>query len=887
MRMCAGRATEADWFVHIPEGGKTGRPRQSVAELRAANREAQMKEAGFDLDEERLRMEMSDEKLSKEDLLGSLGVGVKDENNPVAGVVGNVDDIMASAVSGQVNNEPLRTKEDKTSTQKQVQNPKRDKNTSINSNQTTTPGEDLDFLGTTNVLNPGDLVIHNRHGIGCFRGVERTVSTSYRPGQEIPGLEQARGGERPIQEFAVLEYRDGDVYVPFSHLEVIRKLNTKEASMVKKLDTITGAGIYASHMEKRGRRTKHAAKKKTREKIRKQLVNLHALYASRNSIQRDPFPIDHEAETAFSEVCPFTLTEDQQEAVVQVLSDMSEKSTPMDRLLCGDVGFGKTEVAMRAALRAVKAGKQVAILSPTTILAQQHFDTFTERFGASHPDITIRCMSRFVAKNLNKETKEMICKGQVQIAIGTHMLLSDTCVFKNLGLLIVDEEHRFGVNQKEKMRARYRCVDALFLSATPIPRTLHLALSGLRDTSVLRVPPFGRKPVVTQVSAVGAGLVRHAVKSEVERGGQVFYVVPRIEGIEAIVQWIQDLFPNMGVLMAHGKCSDLEQRIWSFAKHEYDVLVCTTIIENGINMPLVNTIIIQDAHQFGLAQLHQLRGRVGRCDTQAYAYLMYSETPGAQTLQSIQRLEVLAQNSSLGAGFAIAQRDMEMRGVGTVIGVEQHGNNAVEADEYARMLAEELEHARTGNPIPISLPEPTKSVEVFLPVASLIPSEYISDFNEKIASYTQMSTAKTRKELLVVAKKIQAKFGKLPPQTRRHVSVLELKLFAKSLGITRILVERQHVVMDWAVDEVAFQRLITFLPEEQARSRCQHVAGDEQVIIRGLGLCTGDVQLTTLRSFLSCFDKASQWIEREKIKYAEGQGELQKYLKKSRETVTP
>lgn len=333
--------------------------------------------------------------------------------------------------------------------------------------------------------------------------------------------------------------------------------------------------------------------------------------------------------------------------------------------------------------------------------------------------------------------------------------------------------------------------------------------------------------------------------------------MPRIDGIEDSASWVRDLFPDLRVLVAHGQCPDLERRIWAFSQHEYDVLVCTTIIENGINMPDVNTVIVQDAGRFGLAQLHQLRGRVGRSDIQAYAWMLYSHHPFSRNGNSMNRLMALEKNSSLGSGFAIAQRDMEMRGVGTVLGVEQHGNSTIDADEYAQMLAEELESARTNKPVPISLPEPVASTEVLLPVASMIPDSYISDFDEKMVVYSALSNAKTQSQLLEIMQGMERQFGPLPSPSRRHVSILELKLCAKLLGITRIFTERQHVIIDWRISEEAFKRVAAFLPNEQARKRCQHVFPEERIFIRGLGICSGDVQLTTLRSYIDCISKAA------------------------------
>lgn len=697
----------------------------------------------------------------------------------------------------------------------------------------------------------GDIVNHERYGIGRFVGLERTY-----PKNSDPSV--------GVQEFAVLEYRDGDVFVPPSHLDLITSLHKDEAKKVKQLDVISGAASYPmTQVSLRSRRASFLARQRTRQKIRQQLVNLHGMYAQRTTIEREPFPINAEIEDRFHNSRSFQLTDDQHKAISQILSDMSDRPRPMDRLLCGDVGFGKTEVAMCAALRALLAGRQVAVLSPTTILAQQHFETFKERFKMADLGFNIACFTRFVPRKDIMAQRQSIYDGTLNIAIGTHTLLNDNIEFKNLGLLIVDEEHRFGVNQKERIRSRYRWTDTLFLSATPIPRTLHMSLSGLRDVSVLRIPPPGRKPVMTRIAQTGSGVVRSAIQFEIERGGQVFFVVPRVEGIESTAIWIRDLFTDdrVRVIVAHGSTKDLEQRVWAFSKKEYNVLLCTTIIENGIHMPEANTIIIQDAARFGLAQLHQLRGRVGRGEAQAFALLLYaSRTAGS--LSSFQRLRALEANSQLGSGFAIAQKDMEMRGVGTVLGVEQHGNNAVGAEEYAKMLAEELEQARTGKPVPISLPV-TNKVEIFLPVSSLIPDNYVGDFENKMTLYKLMSDCADIHQLLKVTSMMEKIYGAMPPETRRHVSLLEVKLFAKSLGIRKVTVERHHVVLDWPIEAAAFSRLVAFLPDKQSRQRCELIEPEERILIRGLGTCSGIMQLAKLRTLFEYFDKAAEGLNRD------------------------
>lgn len=693
------------------------------------------------------------------------------------------------------------------------------------------------------VIRPKDLVMHARHGVGRFRGLERTSSSS-----------------GPTQEYAVVEYRDGDVYVPLSQLESLRRLSKEEGDTITALDAVSGSGSFndssdANNM--RSRRSKFKAREKARAKIREQLVNLHGLYAARESIKRPKYPSFLADEAEFLERCEFELTPDQKVAVAEVLKDVSEVDRPMDRLLCGDVGFGKTEVALQAAFRILLAGKQVAILAPTTILAQQHFETLKGRLEDIYPQFPVCVLTRFTPRKSVLAIRERIANGEAKVIVGTHILLGDTTKFKNLGLLIVDEEHRFGVNQKEKLRSKHRRVDTLFMSATPIPRTLHLALSGLRDTSVLKMPPPGRKPVITRVAASGSGVVRKALSKEFKRDGQVFFVVPRIEGIEATGNWLQDLFPEARILIAHGQHKDLERRILSFSNGEYDILVCTSIIENGINMPKVNTMVVQDAARFGMAQLHQLRGRVGRCDLQAYTWLLYTRRPGGDSVPAHERLRALERFSGLGAGFAIAQRDMEMRGVGTVLGVDQHGYSSLDAEDYSRMLVEELEAAKTGKPVPMTLPSPVPTTEVFLPVASFVPPEYVTDVDEKMSIYGALSKANSTSELASIGASLESRYGPLPVPVHRHLCIMRLKLLARKLGIRRILVERQHVVLDWAIDAASLQRLVAFLEDKQARVRFEVVEEEEKVNLRGLAVCSGDLQLAKLLKWLDVFVKAS------------------------------
>lgn len=711
------------------------------------------------------------------------------------------------------------------------------------------------FTSDQHFLIPGAIVSHSRHGFGRFRGLERTVSKS-----KI--MQNSIESSVPT-EFAIIEYRDGDVYVPLAHLDLLSRVSSQ--NIPPRLDSIN---VDQSHNFRavstmRRRRMKHVARVKTRENIRQQLVNLNALYSSRLKLRRRPFPVNVEAERLLDQSCTFDLTDDQVRATNEALNDLSNSWKPMDRLLCGDVGFGKTEVAIRAAFRVLSAGMQVAFLTPTTILAHQHYETISERLSHHFPEIQTACLTRFTKRKDLIEYRRLLSTGEMSFVVGTHILLSKNLSIKTLGLLICDEEHRWGVNQKERLRERYSGVDTLFLSATPIPRTLHLALSGLKDTSVLSKPPPGRKAVVTRIAQPGAGVVRNAIQKELDRRGQVFYVVPRIDGIEDIADWLRDLIPNLRVQVAHGSASDLEHRVWSFAQYQHDVLVCTTVIENGINLPKVNTLIVEDAGRFGLAQLHQLRGRVGRCNLQAYAWLLFTHSPGGVQTEASKRMAALEKHSQLGAGFIIAQKDMEMRGVGTVLGIEQHGNNSVNAEEYAEMLAEELAFARTGEPVPLSLPKADRC-EVFLPVASYIPRDYISDPELKMIAYSSMSSAQTIEELKSVTAMLQSKFGNMPTSVRLHLSVLEVKLLAKSLGISKVYSERQHVILEWCISIATFKYLINTVVDDRVRQRFEHLEDVERVVVRGLGVCEGDIQLAKMREYLIHFADVCRGIQARK-----------------------
>jgi transcription-repair coupling factor (superfamily II helicase) len=510
------------------------------------------------------------------------------------------------------------------------------------------------------VIKRGDYVVHRDLGIARFRGVLNVEATSRR--------------------YLVLEFQNEEVELPTSQQHVLTLYRRADEAMLKPVK-LTSTGRLSSWTAKKARA------KKSLEQL---TVGILESYRDRARLSRRPCPPDGPLFAQFAANCTFTLTDDQRVACEEVAHDMTERAQPMDRLLCGDVGFGKTEVAMRAIFRMASSGRQAAILAPTTVLAWQHHATMRARM----PTMRVGLLTRLTPPKRARALLDMLAAGEIDVMIGTHSLLSKRVTFKELGLMVVDEEHRFGVAQKDKVKALASHVDYLTMSATPIPRTLSLGLSALRDMSILNTSPPGRLPVRTVCEPFSTRLVERALRTELERGGQVFFVVPRIANIVQTLTLLDELFPDLAVEWAHGQCTDLETRMMRFANGTASVLVSTSVVECGIDMPHVNTLIVQHAHMFGLASLHQLRGRVGRSSAQAYAYLLAAE---AHTLtpEASARLKALQQFSALGDGFELAQADMALRGCGNLLGPEQSGQiNDVGAEFFFEMLEEAIETAR-------------------------------------------------------------------------------------------------------------------------------------------------------------------------------------------------
>jgi transcription-repair coupling factor (superfamily II helicase) len=598
-------------------------------------------------------------------------------------------------------------------------------------------------------LKPGDYVVHESHGIGRFLGTR----------------EIAQGDNKG--DFMLVEYAgDAKLYVPLARLDLIQKYRGAGEGAAPGLDRLGGV-------------TWERTKSRVKAKMRDMADELLKLYAQRRMAEGFSYSPDSNWQREFEDAFEFTETKDQMAAIKQIKKDM-ESTHPMDRLLCGDVGYGKTEVAMRAAFKGLGDGKQTAVLAPTTVLAYQHYETFKRRFQAF--PVRIEMLSRFRDKKQIAEVLEGLAEGKVDIVIGTHRILSQDVVFKDLGLLVVDEEQRFGVRHKERIKQLKHNVDVLTMSATPIPRTLHMSLAGLRDMSVIETPPKDRLAIHTVVAHYGNELIRTAIEQEIARGGQVYFIHNRVDSIYMRASAIQDLAPGVRVGVGHGQMGEaaLERAILGFMQHEYDVFVCTTIAENGLDIPLANTMIIENAERYGLSELYQLRGRVGRSNRRAYAYLL---VPADTELSEIarKRLAALKEFSDLGAGFKIAALDLELRGAGNILGGEQHGHiGAVGFDMYIRLL-EETVHELKGEAAPLQV---HSTLNLGLDIR--IPSEYISDEHQRLRAYKRIADAGTAESSTEALAELEDRYGPAPDAVRNLLKFSALKGSAQKLGIEAI-----------------------------------------------------------------------------------------------------
>ncbi|MGV9666063.1 transcription-repair coupling factor [Nocardia niigatensis] len=635
----------------------------------------------------------------------------------------------------------------------------------LTGNRVTAPGEGKKLPARRRnqvdplALTAGDMVVHDQHGIGRFvEMIERTV-----------------GGAR--REYLVIEYapskrgQPGDrLFVPMDSLDQLSRYVGGEMPSLSKL----GGSDWAN------------TKRKARKAVREIATELVQLYAARQAAPGHAFGSDTPWQQEMEDAFAFTETVDQLSAIAEVKSDM-EKAVPMDRVICGDVGYGKTEIAVRAAFKAVQDGKQVAVLVPTTLLAQQHLQTFTERM-AGFP-VVVKGLSRFTDAADSREILEGMTTKDVDIVVGTHRLLQTGVRWKDLGLVIIDEEQRFGVEHKEHIKALRTHVDVLTMSATPIPRTLEMSLAGIREMSTILTPPEERHPVLTYVGAYNDKQVAAAIRRELLRDGQVFYVHNRVSSIDKAAKRIRDLVPEARVVVAHGQMNEdmLEKTVQGFWEREFDVLVCTTIIETGLDISNANTLIVERADALGLSQLHQLRGRVGRSRERGYAYFLYPpEKPLTET--AYDRLATISQNSDLGAGMAVAMKDLEIRGAGNVLGAEQSGHVAgVGFDLYVRLVGEAVEAYRAAaDGRPITVDEEVKEVRIDLPVDAHIPPDYIASDRLRLEAYRKLAAAQDDSALSAVVEELVDRYGPLPVEVGRLVSVAKLRLLAREYAIAEI-----------------------------------------------------------------------------------------------------
>ena len=634
------------------------------------------------------------------------------------------------------------------------------------------------FISDFRDLKQGDFVVHVDHGIGRFEGLQ-TISS--------------QGAER---EFMLLIYADdAKLFVPVERMDLVSRYSSGEATSPT-LDRLGGIGWQKT-------------KAKAKRAMRDMADELLRLYAERKLVRGYAFSPDAPWQHEFEDAFPYDLTVDQAAAIEDVKGDM-ETATPMDRLIIGDVGYGKTEVAMRAAFKAVMDGKQSAILTPTTVLAYQHYETFKKRFAAF--PIKIDLLSRFRTSKEQKAVAEAAGKGDVDVLIGTHRILSNDVKMPKLGLVVVDEEQRFGVGHKEKLKQLKKKVDVLTLSATPIPRTLNMSLLGMRDMSVIETPPRDRLAINTQVVQFSEGVIRSAIELELARGGQVFFIHNRVESIEAIAALIKKIVPNARIAIGHGQMNEaeMEQVMLDFIDHKYDILVATTIIENGIDIPRANTIIINRADNYGLSQLYQLRGRVGRSNRRAYAYLLI---PSELELTPIarRRLSAIREFSDLGAGFRLAALDLELRGAGNILGGQQSGHlDALGFDLYTKMLERTIAELR-GDEI-----ADETSVSINLGVDVSIPKDYISEAGQRLRTYKRISSAETEEALMQIHAEIEDRYGRIPRSVENLFAYGRLRKLAEQMGLVSIDKTAEGVAIKLGETAlVSPEKLMKFLEEEE------------------------------------------------------------------------
>ncbi len=679
------------------------------------------------------------------------------------------------------------------------------------SRKTKDSGERLQFSD----LNEGDYVVHENYGIGQYLGVSQLA---------VQGIKK---------DYLLIQYRDKDrLYLPIEQMSMIQKYIGSD-SVKPKINKLSGSEWSRT-------------KTRTKKAIEEMATDLLELYAKREKLEGYEFSPDTTWQREFEDMFPYEETQGQKSSIEEIKVDMENKK-PMDRLLCGDVGYGKTEVALRAAFKAVMDSKQVAILVPTTILAQQHYNTIVERLG-DFP-ISVAMLSRFRTRKEQQASLEMLRKGLLDIVVGTHRLLSKDVVFKDLGLLVVDEEQRFGVKHKEKLKKIKENVDVLTLTATPIPRTLHMSLVGIRDMSVIEEPPEERYPIQTYVTEYNKTLVRDAIQREISRGGQVYYVYNRVETIDKITMELREMVPEADFVIAHGQMAEreLEQVMLDFMNKETNVLVCTTIIETGLDIPNVNTIIIHDSDKFGLSQLYQLRGRVGRSNRLAFSYFVYQKDKVLSEVAE-KRLRAIKEFTEFGSGFKIAMRDLEIRGAGNLLGVEQHGNiETIGYDLYVKYLGQAVKKLK-GDII-----EEKLDTTVDIQVDGYISASYIPDEEQKIEIYKRISTIESIDDYRELIDELIDRFGDLPKPVENLMNISYIRGIGSRNHITNIIQIDRKVRIDYENGDYIKLNLIQMLTEKYGPAVSFDLSNQPSITL----VIKGDI-INRLKEFLEAIDNFTQ-----------------------------
>ena len=608
--------------------------------------------------------------------------------------------------------------------------------------------EKAEYIESINDIQEGEYVVHRVHGVGVYKGLTQ---------QDIDGQ---------LKDYLTIEYASNDrLHIP--------------AEQINLLCRYRGSGAVKPKLSRMGGKDWENTKTRVKKEVEQVAYDLLRLYARRKMQKGIQFLPDTNWQVEMEDAFEFTETPDQMRAINEVKTDM-ECENPMDRLICGDVGFGKTEVAMRAIFKAVTSGKQSAVIVPTTILALQHYQTMKDRFSPF--GVKVELLSRFRTQKEQKETVKHLATGECDVVIGTHRLLQNGIVFKDLGLLVIDEEHRFGVRHKEKLKQLRENIDIITMSATPIPRTLYMSLSGIKDMSIINTPPKNRLPIKTYVGGWNENMVKNAITHELDREGQVFYLYNRVETIQEFKYRLQQLVPNARIAVGHGQMDEkqLEQVIIDFSNHEYDILLATTIIENGIDIPNANTMIIHDADKFGLAQMYQLRGRVGRSQRQAYCYCFYKQSK-KMTKEARERLKAIKEFTTLGSGYQIAMRDVEIRGIGNILGTKQHGHMVnVGFDTYCQLL-EETVHELQGEHV-----ENQVDTIVDINVTAFIPDEWVGSKEQKMIEYKRLADVKNDVELDYITEEWKDRFSKPPISVENLIKLIRIRLAASDVKISLI-----------------------------------------------------------------------------------------------------